>query len=265
MESNYVLLTICVFACFLMSPGFFLGFLVVLCVMMMTTTKLNKIDPLCLFDEQSYGNYRNNEVDCDDFNMFSNDRDPIYPPIDNFYNESTLYQPDFNLVGPSNGRPGNYPIMEYTQERTVDGAFSRSQPQSPIELANDPFLFSQQQTDDEIYSRFEEFKSGPELPMMSIFGQSGQRTAISDMFGDKEKYTSCYTTPERHIHHSDPTFNVGSNMGFDEKNSMYAAQRQRDKRALDGVTSKNMNYFKRHFSHELDQAENKRWWGNQDY
>jgi hypothetical protein len=41
--------------------------------------------------------------------------------------------------------------------------------------------------------------------------------------------------------------------------------RTRDKRVLDGWATKDVNYYKYHFSNELANEENKPWWGRNEY
>jgi len=41
--------------------------------------------------------------------------------------------------------------------------------------------------------------------------------------------------------------------------------RARDKRALTGWATKDVNYYKYHFSNELSNEENKPWWGRNEY
>jgi len=56
--------------------------------------------------------------------------------------------------------------------------------------------------------------------------------------------------------------NIGS---IDDRLARLAPLRARDKRALDGAVDKNMHYFKKMYSTELDMAEKKRWWGANEY
>ena len=83
-------------------------------------------------------------------------------------------------------------------------------------------------------------------------------------WSSNQSYSTCYQPVLSGIDFSQ-NCNTGAYLGIDEANSRLAALRQRDKRAIDGAVSKNANYYKRHFAKELDEAENKRWWGNQEY
>lgn len=42
-------------------------------------------------------------------------------------------------------------------------------------------------------------------------------------------------------------------------------QRARDKRCIDGYITKNVNYYKYHFANELNEVEDKPWWGREEY
>lgn len=83
-------------------------------------------------------------------------------------------------------------------------------------------------------------------------------------WSSNQSYSSCYPQQQNNIDFSQ-NCNTGSYLGIDEANTRLAGLRQRDKRAIDGAVSKNANYYKRHFAKELDEAENKRWWGNHEY
>jgi Ca2+/Na+ antiporter len=78
---------------------------------------------------------------------------------------------------------------------------------------------------------------------------------------ENEKYTSCYKPPSYELNNC----NTGAYLPFDEANTRMAKLRQRDKKALDGWTSKSANYYRKHYSRELHEAENERWWGNDEY
>ncbi len=80
-------------------------------------------------------------------------------------------------------------------------------------------------------------------------------------WGSNPQYTGCY--PE--VPYDLGKCNTGAYLPFDEANARLAALRQRDKKVLDGYVTKNANYYKRHFSTELDEAEAKRWWGDKEY
>lgn len=57
----------------------------------------------------------------------------------------------------------------------------------------------------------------------------------------------------------------GANSGIDGANALMARRRARDKKCSDGWAVKDANYFKFHYADELDEAEQKRWWGNKEY
>lgn len=83
------------------------------------------------------------------------------------------------------------------------------------------------------------------------------------------EYSTCYQPIQMGYYdlpENDQSYcNLGAYMGYDEANSRMSALRQRDKKTLDGWATKNMNFYKKHYGRELNQAENKRWWGNDEY
>jgi hypothetical protein len=54
-------------------------------------------------------------------------------------------------------------------------------------------------------------------------------------------------------------------MDMDETIARTAYNRQHDRRAHEGYTIKNANYYKRHFGNELDESEAQEWWGEDEY
>lgn len=68
-------------------------------------------------------------------------------------------------------------------------------------------------------------------------------------------YGDCYDIPTAH----------GSEYSVDNSNALMAQKRARDKKCSDGWASKNADYFKYHYAGELNQAENKPWWGRHDW
>lgn len=52
---------------------------------------------------------------------------------------------------------------------------------------------------------------------------------------------------------------------IDQQAVLMAQRRTRDKRQIDGMVSKDVNFYKYHFGNELDVEENKPWWGRNDY
>lgn len=81
------------------------------------------------------------------------------------------------------------------------------------------------------------------------------------MWNRDEKYTSCYPAIGYEINNC----NLYEKPDIDESLSRLAPLRQRDKKAIDGYVTKNANYYKKHYGRELDEEENKRWWGNDEY
>ena len=52
---------------------------------------------------------------------------------------------------------------------------------------------------------------------------------------------------------------------IDAANALMAQRRARDKRCLDGLVSKDANFYRHHYAEELDEAENKAWWSRGEY
>jgi len=78
---------------------------------------------------------------------------------------------------------------------------------------------------------------------------------------ENEKYSTCYKPPAISL----DDCNLGNHLGFDELNARIVSQRTRDKKCMDGFVTKNANYYKKHFGRELDEAENRVWWGASEY
>ncbi len=53
--------------------------------------------------------------------------------------------------------------------------------------------------------------------------------------------------------------------GIDGANALMARKRARDKQCMDGAAVKDANFYKFHYADELDEAEQKTWWGNKEY
>ena len=53
--------------------------------------------------------------------------------------------------------------------------------------------------------------------------------------------------------------------GVDANNVNLWQRRARDKRCTDGWASKDANYFRHHYAKELDDTENRVWWGRDEY
>jgi len=70
-------------------------------------------------------------------------------------------------------------------------------------------------------------------------------------------YTTAYHEPEPRVSYS------GSELDYsiDAKNTIMAQKRARDKKCMDGNAVKTADYYKYHYGKELDDAENKAWWG----
>lgn len=54
-------------------------------------------------------------------------------------------------------------------------------------------------------------------------------------------------------------------LGVDQSCAYYAQRRTRDKKQMDGIATKDANFYKYHFYDELEQSENKPWWGRSEF
>ena len=52
---------------------------------------------------------------------------------------------------------------------------------------------------------------------------------------------------------------------IDAANALMAQRRARDKRCMDGLVSKDANFYRHHYAEELDEAENKPWWSRGEF
>jgi hypothetical protein len=73
----------------------------------------------------------------------------------------------------------------------------------------------------------------------------------------QDSYTGCYNEPKPVVGMSCSE----NSSGIDAMNAIMAQRRARDKKCMDGVASKDVNYYRHHFGSELDEAEAKPWWG----
>lgn len=80
-------------------------------------------------------------------------------------------------------------------------------------------------------------------------------------YGSNPTYSTCYkpklAESNRCMLNAEP--------GIDATNARMAALRARDKKVIDGAVTKTADYYRRHFSDELEKAEAKRWWGQNEY
>lgn len=84
--------------------------------------------------------------------------------------------------------------------------------------------------------------------------------AYTKFNGYKSTYSSCYDPPG-------PVYAVscGENTStLDAAAVLLAQRRTRDKQAMDGAMLKTADYYKYHYSDELDLEEKKPWWGQYD-
>lgn len=82
---------------------------------------------------------------------------------------------------------------------------------------------------------------------------------------ENQTYSTCYDDGRKlQTEGNDAAHITGGHLNFDDANARLAGLRQRDKKAIDGAVSKNANYYKKHFSRELEESENRHWWGNDE-
>ena len=80
-------------------------------------------------------------------------------------------------------------------------------------------------------------------------------------YGSNPTYSTCYKPA---IAESNRCM-LNADTGIDATNARMAALRTRDKKVIDGAVTKTADYYRRHFSDELEKAEAKRWWGRDEY
>lgn len=83
----------------------------------------------------------------------------------------------------------------------------------------------------------------------------------TEPWGVNPKYTSCYKPPSYEVLDGD----INNHMSYDDRNTLEVMARERSKKVTDGWASKNADYYKQHFSDELDREERQRWWGNKEF
>jgi hypothetical protein len=101
-------------------------------------------------------------------------------------------------------------------------------------------------------------------------GQDAQSAAETDwqnpnMYGKKyemyhaynDSFNTCYDEPKPVV-----TAACDSGANADIALAFINQRRARDKKCYDGISLKDANYYGYHYSTELKEAEEKRWWGN---
>lgn len=79
-------------------------------------------------------------------------------------------------------------------------------------------------------------------------------------WNDKSDYDNCYSPVSREF--SEDPYKA---MSIDEKSAQLAKLRARDKKCMDGVTSKNMYFYKKYYGDEIEREEAKPWWGVDEF
>jgi len=83
------------------------------------------------------------------------------------------------------------------------------------------------------------------------------------LYGDEQgiynsyKYIDNYKKPQLHIKDSC----TEATNSIDSQLALMGQKRTRDKKTADSVLVKDTNFFKHHYSKELEEEENKPWWG----
>lgn len=93
-----------------------------------------------------------------------------------------------------------------------------------------------------------------QIPQPSMYGVD------YDIWQANNASSDIYPTPQLPVFAS-----CGEKSGVDAQLSLLALKRARDKRCADGAAVKNADYYKFHFSDELEQTENKPWWSAAEY
>lgn len=87
---------------------------------------------------------------------------------------------------------------------------------------------------------------------VNMYGQSH-----ADWQKYKDGYTACYSTQGNVDYRHDA--------GIDSRNVLMAQSRARDRKCTDGWASKDANYFRHHYSSELEETEAAPWWGSNEF
>ena len=88
----------------------------------------------------------------------------------------------------------------------------------------------------------------------------------------EDAYTNYMYTPEelnynafKRPYDPEPRSNIVTNKSVDALNVRLALNRERHQRQLEGIVSKNANFYKHHFEDELEMQERLPWWGQYEY
>lgn len=88
---------------------------------------------------------------------------------------------------------------------------------------------------------------------------------FSDDYKEYDEFRQSYTN----VHNAAPPRvaydNAEKTYSIDLANTMNATRRFRDQRAMNGTVIRNANFYKYHYGDELEQAENRPWWGRGEY
>jgi hypothetical protein len=77
----------------------------------------------------------------------------------------------------------------------------------------------------------------------------------------RQSYTNIYNAAPARTAYS----NTEKQYTMDIANTLNATRRFHQKRAMEGAVLKNADYYKYHYGDELEQAENRPWWGRGEY
>lgn len=97
----------------------------------------------------------------------------------------------------------------------------------------------------------------------AVEGFTGQPT---NLYGAAFMEYDAYKSPGMNWAGQQPDLiDMGDNSGIDGATALMARRRSRDKVVMDGVAVRDANYYKHHFADELEESEQKQWWGNSEF
>jgi len=108
-------------------------------------------------------------------------------------------------------------------------------------------------------------ETSPNILSDDTESEKGADADFSDDYKEYDQFRQTYTNqhtvpgPRTAFDNSEKTYSI------DLANTMNATRRFRDKRAMDGFVIRNADFYKYHYGDELQQAENRPWWGRGEY
>lgn len=77
----------------------------------------------------------------------------------------------------------------------------------------------------------------------------------------QSSYGKYYNTPTAYVN----TSTAEMDSSIDSANALIARKRARDKKCLEGLSTKDVNYYRYHYADELNETEDKVWWGRNEW